>query len=229
MSLRVRGRRVTSCGIRRSDVPVAAGAGRAAEGRRPSSEGRDQERGEDHRLVSLSSRPKWNRGCAADRGDTLFRASRSRSPLLSGVAAGGDRGDRATGTPFRAVPVGQILPVPPPRSMGARHGEETTTRTGFPERQHLLFPSRRRVVSRLPAPVGWEHAVTGLLGVAVDTPKTFAGRLAPSRPRTVLICHGDSTLNRDGIAQWLASFSATVHACEPLPRRAVHDEGAPHP
>jgi len=52
--------------------------------------------------------------------------------------------------------------------------------------------------------------VTGLLGVAVDTPKTFAGRLAPSRPRTVLICHGDSTLNRDGIAQWLASFSDLV-------------------
>src|SRR6266571_2576198 len=31
-----------------------------------------------------------------------------------------------------------------------------------------------------------------------------------SRPRTVLICHGDSPLNRDGIARWLASFSDLV-------------------
>jgi hypothetical protein len=42
----------------------------------------------------------------------------------------------------------------------------------------------------------------------VDTPKT--GPLASSRPRTVLICHADSTLNRDGIARWLASFSDLV-------------------
>lgn len=38
-------------------------------------------------------------------------------------------------------------------------------------------------------------------------PETSGGRPAGSRPRTVLICHAESTLNRDGIARWLASFS----------------------
>jgi hypothetical protein len=32
-------------------------------------------------------------------------------------------------------------------------------------------------------------------------------RAASSAPRTVLVCHAEGTLNRDGIARWLASFS----------------------
>ena len=34
-----------------------------------------------------------------------------------------------------------------------------------------------------------------------------AERAASPAPRTVLVCHADSALNRDGIARWLASFS----------------------
>ena len=32
-------------------------------------------------------------------------------------------------------------------------------------------------------------------------------RTESTRPRAVLICHGESTLNREGVARWLASFT----------------------
>src|SRR5207247_934911 len=86
------------------------------------------------------------------------RSARGGAP---GVAAGRARGDRAPATPLPAGPVGQILSVPPPRSMDARQREEATTRTVLPERRRLLFPLRRRVVSRLLAEEGCAGRPTG--------------------------------------------------------------------
>src|SRR5687768_17484666 len=41
------------------------------------------------------------------------------------------------------------------------------------------------------------------------------------RPRTVLVCHADSAMNRDGIARWLASFSDLAGIVE-IEENATH-------
>jgi hypothetical protein len=48
-----------------------------------------------------------------------------------------------------------------------------------------------------------------------------SGSAGTSRPRTVLICHVESAVNRDGIARWLASFSDLAGIIE-IEENATH-------